>query len=353
MFEVIRNKKHVVFTILDGCLSTATFLFSLYLFANLLKGKFEVAVFIILFFLLSASYIIQGILRKLDNKKGMVRRFFTAGIYFFVGLMYLIWGLTLETFNGMVILYCINLIIGRVFAILRAKKWAVRIINIIVIIVLLDLVISLPGNDLGNLQDLEDLLTLFYTVLGLISFTTFIHIMAISFSQIKLNILMKIIRKTYATEIIFGLLMLICAFSYVLMFTEPAVKDYSDGLWYCFAIVTTIGFGDITAVTTIGRILSVILGIYGIIVVAVVTSIIITFYGEVKDTNDDDDNDTADTGATDDNTTDDNTTDDNADKDTANNHTTDNNDKNGMNTDTRNCDKKSSSKNDKKSRKEE
>ena len=58
MFEVIRNKKHVVFTILDGCLSTATFLFSLYLFANLLKGKFEVAVFIILFFLLSASYII-------------------------------------------------------------------------------------------------------------------------------------------------------------------------------------------------------------------------------------------------------------------------------------------------------
>ncbi len=88
MFEVIRNKKHVVFTILDGCLSTATFLFSLYLFASLLKGKFEVAVFIILFFLLSASYIIQGILRKLDNKKGMVRRFFTAGIYFFVGLMY-------------------------------------------------------------------------------------------------------------------------------------------------------------------------------------------------------------------------------------------------------------------------
>ena len=45
---------------------------------------------------------------------------------------------------------------------------------------------------------------------------------------------------------------------------------------------TTIGFGDITAVSILGRILSVILGIYGIIVVALITSIIVNFYSEVK-----------------------------------------------------------------------
>ena len=39
-----------------------------------------------------------------------------------------------------------------------------------------------------------------------------------------------------------------------------------------------------TAVSTIGRILSVILGVYGIIVVALITSIIVNFYGEMKKT---------------------------------------------------------------------
>ena len=44
--------------------------------------------------------------------------------------------------------------------------------------------------------------------------------------------------------------------------------------------MTTIGFGDLTAVTDFGRILSVILGAYGIVVVALITSIIVNFYGE-------------------------------------------------------------------------
>ena len=58
--------------------------------------------------------------------------------------------------------------------------------------------------------------------------------------------------------------------------------SYGDALWYCFAIVTTIGFGDVASVSVIGRILSVILGFYGIIVVAVITSIIVNFYNETK-----------------------------------------------------------------------
>ena len=60
----------------------------------------------------------------------------------------------------------------------------------------------------------------------------------------------------------------------------------ADGLWYCFAIVTTIGFGDLTVTGTLSRILSVILGIYGIIVVSLITSIIVNFYNEVKNEDD-------------------------------------------------------------------
>ena len=114
----------------------------------------------------------------------------------------------------------------------------------------------------------------------------FYYIARISFSQVKLDVLSRIIRKTYAAEIVFGMLLLITAFSIVLPNFELNINTFGDALWYCFAIVTTIGFGDITAVTVPGRIISVILGLYGLSVVALITSIIVNFYGETKNVGD-------------------------------------------------------------------
>lgn len=101
-------------------------------------------------------------------------------------------------------------------------------------------------------------------------------------SNFNRELLKKIIRKTYAGEILFGLLLLIVAFSMAFTILEENISSFYDALWYCFAIVTTTGFGDYTASTFLGRILSVILGIYGIIAVAIITSIIVNFYSEVK-----------------------------------------------------------------------
>ena len=109
------------------------------------------------------------------------------------------------------------------------------------------------------------------------------HIIANAFSRIRLGVLRKIIRKTYASEILFGMLSLMFAFSMVFVYMEPSnFSDFGDALWYCFAVVTTIGFGDIATTTTIGRILTTILGLYGLIVVALLTSIIVNFYMETK-----------------------------------------------------------------------
>ena len=106
------------------------------------------------------------------------------------------------------------------------------------------------------------------------------QIIAEAFSKIHLKKLVKIIRKTYALEILLGLFSLVISFSFVFMLLEG--MRYEDALWYCFSIVTTIGFGDITASGPIGKALTVILGLYGIVVVAVITSIIINFYNETK-----------------------------------------------------------------------
>ena len=104
----------------------------------------------------------------------------------------------------------------------------------------------------------------------------------------KLGILRNVIRKTFAGEILFGMFMLIISFSMVFTSMEPnTFPTYLDALWYCFAVVTTIGFGDFAAVGVIARIGSVILGIYGLIVVAVITSVIINFYNETKNDVDD------------------------------------------------------------------
>jgi hypothetical protein len=108
------------------------------------------------------------------------------------------------------------------------------------------------------------------------------NICGIAFSHFDKGTLKKIIQKTYAGEVIFGLLLLVVAFAMVLMMVEPAIVTYWDALWYCFMLVTTIGFGDITSVSILGRVLSVFLGIYGIVVVSIVTSVIVNFYNEVK-----------------------------------------------------------------------
>ncbi|MBQ9457191.1 MAG: ion transporter [Bacilli bacterium] len=118
-------------------------------------------------------------------------------------------------------------------------------------------------------------------LLGLImALDSFIAIFALIMSNLRKGILIKIVRESYAAEILSGLVILILASSVVLFINDETITSFGDALWYCFAVVTTIGFGDITAKTMLGRIISVILGIYGIVVVALLTSIIVNFYNE-------------------------------------------------------------------------
>ena len=119
-------------------------------------------------------------------------------------------------------------------------------------------------------------------VLAVMIIRAFAAILHLAFSQIRLDILRKIIRKTYASEVLLGMFLLIVAFSIVLSLLDPGIASFGDALWYCFATVTTIGYGDVTTSSLTGRILGVILGIYGIVVVALVTSIIVNFYNETK-----------------------------------------------------------------------
>ena len=144
--------------------------------------------------------------------------------------------------------------------------------------------VRLVGRKVLVTQPLPEMISMIF----FIAWQCVAHVGTIAFARIDIATLKKIIRKTYAAEILFGIVLLIVAFSLVLPHLEEGITTFSDALWYCFAIVTTIGFGDFSAVTPVGRILSVILGLYGIIVVALITSIIVNFYGEMKSDDDED-----------------------------------------------------------------
>ena len=61
---------------------------------------------------------------------------------------------------------------------------------------------------------------------------------------------------------------------------DPAVPTFRASLWYCFVAGTTIGFGDIAAVSPLGRMLTILVSIYSIIMVAIATAVITNFYLE-------------------------------------------------------------------------
>lgn len=174
-------------------------------------------------------------------------------------------------------MYCFIIILDRVSRIVIKHDVRSIIFNVIVIGFVIFLVVGMLYTPMTTEQEIQEAILSECVALVLISF---FKVASIAFAQLKLKILFKIMIKTYALEIIFGLLTIIVCFSLILNFVEPNINTFPDALWYCFAVVTTIGFGDLVAVTVIGRVLTVILGLYGLIVVAVITSIIVNFYNE-------------------------------------------------------------------------
>lgn len=74
---------------------------------------------------------------------------------------------------------------------------------------------------------------------------------------------------------IIGILTLsIVAFGYIFYITEPQIKTFGDGIWWALVTVTTVGYGDITPLTTLGRVVAGTLMFFGLGLIATVTAIV-------------------------------------------------------------------------------
>lgn len=63
---------------------------------------------------------------------------------------------------------------------------------------------------------------------------------------------------------------------------EPEIDSYGDALWFLWAVATTVGLGDYTAVTTVGRVASVICSLFAVVCTSISTAVIVDFFNEER-----------------------------------------------------------------------
>ena len=74
--------------------------------------------------------------------------------------------------------------------------------------------------------------------------------------------------------ILAALIFFIFLFGYLFYISEPDVRNLGDGIWWALVTITTVGYGDITPVTTLGRVVASSLMLLGLGLIATITAIV-------------------------------------------------------------------------------
>ena len=287
--KITKQNVYNIISIVYGLLVVAVLAFALLAINSIISDGVIAKIY--LFFMFVFLAITKGLLSFFfaavykNNRIAMIKNIVFGVVFLTLAILILIlYGLNIFFYRLLSSVYLSAIVANRICMIFEKKTVGATIYNIILAFLafMLGLVILASGGAEFALPSMVLLLFLIIVV-------CFVEVLAFAFSKIQLKGLLKIIRKTYVLEILYGLALLIISFSFYFMVMEDSISTFGDGLWYSFSVVTTIGFGDYIVKSTISRILTVILGIYGIIVVASITSVIVNFYNEVKTKDKDDD----------------------------------------------------------------
>lgn len=267
----------VILLIVGSVFSTLVLALSVIIIIDINNGDYSRAPRFLFWIFVSLSFIRLVTFIKDRSKINFIRCMVLLAVDIGIGITVLFANNNPYLFSVTGGLYCLTIVLSRIFSLIQKHTLRSIVFNAIIIlfVILMAVGILIPRESL-NINDVVIVECLFIAVVS------FFEVASYAFGQLKFKVLFKIIFRTYSLEVIFGLLTLIVASSLCFMVYEPTITSFGDALWYSFAVVTTIGFGDFAAETLVGRILTVMLGVYGLIVVAIITSIIVNFYNEVN-----------------------------------------------------------------------
>lgn len=97
----------------------------------------------------------------------------------------------------------------------------------------------------------------------------------------KLRIFNLVMKRTKAYNVLLGLVFFVLAAALIIMLVEPEINTYFESLWYCYAVISTIGFGDVVVTSVIAKVVSVLLTVYSLFVLAIATGVVVSFYNQL------------------------------------------------------------------------
>ncbi len=97
----------------------------------------------------------------------------------------------------------------------------------------------------------------------------------------RLHVLKSILVRTHVNKILFSYVGFVLIAALLIQIVEPNIPHYGDALWYCYAVISTAGFGDVIVTTFIAKAISVLITIYSIVIIALVTGVIVNYYNQL------------------------------------------------------------------------
>ena len=89
-----------------------------------------------------------------------------------------------------------------------------------------------------------------------------------------INLIERVFNSRRLRTILGVLIICIISFGYIFYLAEPQIKTFGDGIWWALVTITTVGYGDITPLTTLGRLVAGTLMFVGLGLIATVTAIV-------------------------------------------------------------------------------
>ena len=89
-----------------------------------------------------------------------------------------------------------------------------------------------------------------------------------------INLIERVFNSRRLRTILGVLIFCIISFGYIFYLAEPQIKTFGDGIWWALVTITTVGYGDITPLTTLGRLVAGTLMFVGLGLIATVTAIV-------------------------------------------------------------------------------